>query len=153
MQPKPRNMIRQILIYTAVLFLVACGNAQTEGNENTTSEATQTAQIAEDVDAAAFAKLIEEKSNAQLLDVRTPEEVAQGIIPNAGHIDFYSDDFDAQLSQLDPNRPVLVYCAAGGRSGKAMNAMKKLGFQEVYNLDGGYRGWSEAGKPTTPPSE
>ncbi|MEQ8584259.1 MAG: rhodanese-like domain-containing protein [Marinoscillum sp.] len=90
-----------------------------------------------------------EDENVQLVDVRTPEEVAQGIIAGADHIDIYDQEFVNKLSQLDKNRPVAVYCAAGGRSAKASLKLKELGFQQIYDLKGGYRGWQQAGFPVS----
>lgn len=87
--------------------------------------------------------------SVQLLDVRTPEEVAQGAIAGAGHIDIYDPEFDNKLSQLDKTKPVAVYCAAGGRSAKASMKLKELGFQKIYDLKGGYRGWQQAGFPVS----
>ncbi len=82
----------------------------------------------------------------QLLDVRTPEECAEGMLDNALAMDFYEDSFEAELNTLDPNVPVLVYCRSGGRSGKTMDILQSKGFVEVYNLDGGITAWGEAGE-------
>ena len=81
--------------------------------------------------------------NPQLIDVRTPEEVAEGAIPNASNIDFYSDDFNTKISALDKKRPVFVYCKSGGRSGKTAKRLNKMGFNNVYDLKGGFSNWSE----------
>ena len=47
---------------------------------------------------------------------------------------------------LPKDRPIAVYCAAGGRSEDAMIKMKKAGFRELYNLRGGFYGWEDAGR-------
>jgi len=73
-----------------------------------------------------------------IIDVRTPEEIAGGMIDNAIHIDYVSNDFEDRLNQLDKNANYVVYCRSGGRSGKTSQKMKKLGFKSVCNLDGGY---------------
>ena len=65
------------------------------------------------------------------------------------HIDINQPDFIKHLAELDKNKPVLVYCAIGGRSSKAMAIMKKEGFKEVYNLEGGMTAWKDAGMPIT----
>jgi rhodanese-related sulfurtransferase len=44
---------------------------------------------------------------------------------------------------LDKNKPVLVYCAAGGRSASAAKDLKKAGFKKVYDLEGGYDAWED----------
>ncbi|MCH2198155.1 MAG: rhodanese-like domain-containing protein [Flavobacteriales bacterium] len=135
-----------------IAFLFACGGNETPPPSNDVSEGmtqTEAATITKDVDPTTFQELMNSKSNALILDVRTPEEVDAGMIANAEHRDFYDDDFKTQLEGFDKSRPVLVYCAAGGRSGKAMDIMQEMGFKEVYNLDGGYRAWKNNGLPTT----
>lgn len=84
-------------------------------------------------------------ADAVVLDVRTPEEVAEGVIPGAKHLDFKKDDFEVQLNSLDKRKTYLVYCAAGVRSAKAATLMKEKGFQNVYSLDGGIEAWTDAG--------
>jgi rhodanese-related sulfurtransferase len=61
---------------------------------------------------------------------------------------FYASDFAQKIAKLDKNRPVMVYCAAGGRSASAASQFKKLGFAKVYDLDGGMGAWKKAGKKT-----
>jgi len=73
-----------------------------------------------------------------LLDVRTPEEFAEGHIQGAVNIDIYDAQFSSQLDKLDKSKPVYVYCRSGARSSNASEMMKKKGFKEVYNLIGGY---------------
>lgn len=81
-------------------------------------------------------------SDLQIIDVRTDGEVAQGIIDGAVQIDISRPDFNKQLEeQLDKDKPVLVYCHSGGRSKRAQNMMKDMGFKEVHNLAHGYSGW------------
>jgi len=75
-----------------------------------------------------------------LIDVRTPKEFAIAHIKGAQNIDVKNSNFEAEVSKLDKNTPILVYCRSGGRSGKAMGKMEDLGYK-VYNLDGGLLGW------------
>ncbi|MBR9847494.1 MAG: rhodanese-like domain-containing protein [Algicola sp.] len=85
---------------------------------------------------------LEADTNAVVLDVRTPEEVAQGIIPNAKHIDiFKGQGFIDEVEQLDKTKTYFVYCKAGGRSGQACAVMNQLGFNKTYNLLGGFSEW------------
>ena len=92
------------------------------------------------VDKAEFAKLMK-KSGAQLIDVRTSREFSNGFIAGAKNIDYNGESFEKQMKKLDKNKPVLVYCAAGGRSENASELLKEWGFKEVYDLIGGYNGW------------
>jgi len=82
----------------------------------------------------------------QLIDVRTPVEYAQGFIKGAINIDFRNDNFKEQIEKVDKTRPVVVYCAKGGRSGRCSSYMKKAGFTKIYDLDGGITRWEFKGK-------
>lgn len=98
------------------------------------------------LNADAFDKMLQTDKTVQLVDVRTPDEFAGGHIEGAVNYDFYATDFAQKMAQLDKKRPVMVYCAAGGRSGSAAEKLKKLGFPKIYDLDGGMGAWREAGK-------
>lgn len=74
----------------------------------------------------------------QLVDVRTKDEVAQGKIGNAIHIDFFSSDFEKEVLKLDRNKEVYIYCRSGNRSQKAAKIMQRLGFSHVIDLEGGF---------------
>jgi rhodanese-related sulfurtransferase len=84
---------------------------------------------------------------AQLLDVRTSGEFAEGHIPNSVNIDVTGADFEQKVAGLDKAQPVLVYCKMGGRSAKAAEKLKALGFTTIVDLDGGFSSWSGEGKP------
>lgn len=87
-------------------------------------------------------KQLEEDNNSVVLDVRTQEEVAEGIIPNALHIDIYKGQgFIYELEELDKTKNYYVYCRSGGRSGQACAIMSQLGFNNAYNLVGGFTEW------------
>lgn len=79
----------------------------------------------------------------QVLDVRTADEVAEGVIPGATHFaDFYAADFSAQIERLDRSKKWVVYCRSGKRSSQAAEQMVKMGFTQVYNLQGGISSWT-----------
>ncbi len=144
-------MTLRLTVLASALFLFACGgNSQSapQASPSAEGEKTQTTQTAKDVAVDEFVRLMEANPNAIVLDVRTPEEVAAGRVACGEHIDFYDANFKARVKTLDHSAPVLVYCAAGGRSGQAMDFMQGEGFTEVYNLDGGINAWRSAGKPT-----
>jgi|GEM_PF-5195432 len=83
------------------------------------------------------------------LDVRSAEEFAEGHLEGAQLLDFYSDDFLADLGQLDLGQPFLLYCRSGGRSNTARKRMQELGFKDVAEIKGGILAWEEAGNPVT----
>lgn len=129
-------------ILTLLLLVTACSNAQEHENES--SQTAQTAQTSGAIvtldNAEEFKKRLND-SEAQLIDVRTPEEFANGKIANATNSNFFDADFANQMGQLDKNKPVLVYCASGGRSAKAVALLKDMGFAEIHELKGGYNAW------------
>jgi len=87
---------------------------------------------------------------AQVLDVRTNEEFATGHLSTAVLIPWTDQDFTTRAAkELDPKKPVLVYCRSGRRSAEAAAALAKLGFAEIRNLEGGILAWQKAGKPLT----
>lgn len=89
-----------------------------------------------------WAEQLNNDDNAVILDVRTSEEVCQGIIPNAMHIDiFKGHEFISKLETLDKNKNYYVYCKMGGRSAQACSIMNQLGFENTYNLIGGIMEW------------
>lgn len=93
----------------------------------------------------AFAEKIKTTSNAQILDVRTPEEYAGQHIDNAQNVNWNSDDFVANAEKFDKSKPIFVYCMVGGRSHKAAEKLAALGFKEIYDLEGGIMKWNAAG--------
>jgi rhodanese-related sulfurtransferase len=82
-----------------------------------------------------------------VLDVRTVSEYNRGHLKSAVLVDYYQRDFSAHLTKLDKTKPVFVYCASGVRSNSAARELIKLGFKEVYDLNGGLSAWTRAGKP------
>ena len=79
-----------------------------------------------------------------LIDVRTPREYAAGHIPGSVNIDWTAPDHEAKFTGLDPDRPLLLYCAVGGRSDQARVFLEEKGFR-AQHLDGGIDAWKEAG--------
>ena len=99
------------------------------------------------LDVAQFEAKLNAKQDAQVVDVRTPEEYNEGHLANAQNINVDGADFSTQVAKLDKSKPVFVYCLAGGRSAGAAEKLKKQGFTEVYDLKGGIRAWKAAAKP------
>jgi rhodanese-related sulfurtransferase len=84
--------------------------------------------------------------NEVLLDVRTPEEFKEGHLASAVNINWYDADFAEQIQRLDKEKPIYVYCKAGGRSAKASKALDSLGFKNIVDLTGGYDAVKAAGE-------
>ena len=84
-----------------------------------------------------------------ILDVRTPDEIAEGFIEGALIIDFQGSNFESEIASLNKDVTYAVYCRSGNRSGKAIKIMKGGGFHNLFNLDGGILDWVQAGMPLT----
>ncbi len=93
--------------------------------------------------------MIQSSSNLLVVDVRTPEEYAQGHLKGAVNITL--SDLPLRIGGLQQNRPILVYCRTGSRSAQANSILVKAGFTQVYNLEGGITAWINAGYPTVTP--
>lgn len=135
-------MKKIILSSTVVLalFTVSCGNSQ----NNTPEKAITSNEVIVTVDAKTFSELTKSQSGT-ILDVRTPEEWAEGTLKDATKINYKGDTFEQEVEALDKNIPVYVYCRSGGRSASAADILKEKGFTKVYNLDGGISSWQENG--------
>lgn len=97
--------------------------------------------------AEAFA-LIEEKGENPdfvVIDVRRPDEFAGGHIADAVNIN--SATFAEHLKDLDPDGTYAIYCRSGARSSGVREMMRKAGFREVYEIEGGINAWTAAGFP------
>ncbi|MCR9264816.1 MAG: rhodanese-like domain-containing protein [Flavobacteriaceae bacterium] len=85
---------------------------------------------------------LENDDKAVILDVRTPEEIEEGYIPDAIKIDIYlGQEFIDELEKLDKSKNYYVYCRSGNRSGQACAIMNSIGFENTYNLEGGFMDW------------
>lgn len=99
----------------------------------------------ENVDAATFKKMIDEKKY-YLIDLRTDDELKnKGFIPGAAQVDWFGKNPQAIISKLDKNKTYLIYCAGGGRSGECAEFMKNEGFTHVVNLEKGFDDWKKKG--------
>jgi rhodanese-related sulfurtransferase len=85
-------------------------------------------------------------SNTVIIDVRTPQEFAEGHIEGAMNIDFYDNHFENKINAIDKSKTILVYCKSGNRSGKAATILAKNKFKNVYDLSGGITNWIASGK-------
>lgn len=95
-----------------------------------------------DVTVAEWKSLIAEDNNAVILDVRTLEEVEEGKLEGAKHIDIYmGQGFIDEVKKLDTSKNYYVYCRSGGRSVQACTLMEQLGIETTYNMLGGYTEW------------
>jgi len=95
------------------------------------------------------ATLLINREDAVLVDVRDQGEYAKGHIPNARHIPLA--DLERRSSELEKfkDRPIILCCASGNRSGAAVATLKKAGFDKLFQLRGGLLEWEKAGQPVS----
>jgi rhodanese-related sulfurtransferase len=137
-----RNLM-VILSILLVVGVVLAGGCATSGTETST-------QIIENVTPQEAFTLIQGNQNNPdffIIDVRTPEEFADGYVEDAILIDYYSDTFRDELNNLDKSKEYLIYCRSGNRSGRTLPIMEELGFQEVHDISGGILAWQAEGLP------
>jgi rhodanese-related sulfurtransferase len=80
-----------------------------------------------------------------LVDTREDREWNEGHIPNAIHIGKGVIERDIETKIPDKNAEIILYCGGGFRSALSADNMQKMGYKNVVSMDGGYRGWKEAG--------
>lgn len=133
----------RIFIWIAVVFALACdsGAGSSSGASAGSGGDGAVAEIAQQT-------LLDQPAGTSfILDVRTPEEYAEGHVPNA--INVPHDQVEARLAELEAhkNGPVVLYCKSGRRAGLAAEALAKAGFTNLQHLTGDMQAWSAAGLP------
>ena len=137
------NNVKQliiVLLMSIVISSCAQNTAKKEIKDNNT-EVIQTKAIVELISPTDLnAKL---GDNIQLIDVRTPKEFAEGYLKGAKLINFFDKDFLDQMSKLDKDKELYIYCRSGNRSGQATKKLKTMGFTKIYDLKGGIKSWKK----------
>ncbi len=129
------NKIHSILFFFATIFVSSCIGQSTEGFVS--------------VKPQEFSEKLEKSPEAILIDVRTPQEYADGHLKNATNINWNGDDFGKQVAELDKSKPIFIYCLSGGRSKAAANFLKQEGFTDIVEMDGGMMKWRSEKMPET----
>jgi rhodanese-related sulfurtransferase len=82
-----------------------------------------------------------------LVDVREDSEWSAGHLPKAQHIGKGVIERDIETKIPDKSAEIVLYCGGGFRSALAADNLQKMGYTNVISMDGGFRGWKEAGHP------
>ena len=80
-----------------------------------------------------------------LIDVREDHEWAKGHLPGATHLGKGIIERDVETKIPDTRAEIILYCGGGFRSALAADNLQRMGYTNVYSMDGGYRGWTDAG--------
>ena len=116
----------RLLLFLILILSISCSDKNTLTYEK--------------IDILNLDKILNDK-DIIVLDVRTSEEINAGYIPNSTFIDYYDKDFENKINLIDRSRKIYTLCKSGGRSVKAAEILSKNGFQNVYNLEGGFMRW------------
>ncbi len=131
-----------LAIAAASLALAACDRGAAE-NVAPIEQATTAISTVDPVQLEALLK----DDKIRLIDVRTDEEVAEGMIPGAEHIAL--DDFDPARLDMSDGRKVILYCRSGRRSGIAAERLAQHTGKPARHLEGGIIAWIDSGRSTT----
>ena len=108
-----------------------------------------TAQAMPEITATELKQRLDNGDDLQIVDVREDNEVAIAKLPNSIHIPL--GQVINRMSEIDPSRETVVHCKMGGRSARAIDALKRSGFTgNLINLAGGITAWSNDVDPTVP---
>jgi len=119
--------MKQIIVILSSIIIFSCATTQ--------------AQHTKVLDQNSYAQSIQNEK-VILIDVRTPEEFANGHLPNAKNMNVSSESFAKDIQSLDKHQPIYIYCQSGKRSAKASAQMEALGFTQIIDLKDGYRAWT-----------
>ena len=143
---RSRFLLLSLAAVILVLALVAAGCANDEASPAATSAPAETADYVT-VDVQTADEALSSNEDAQLLDVREPEEWAETGVPRDAVLIPLAEVESRAAAELAPDSPVYVICRSGNRSRTASEALVQLGYTEVYNVDGGVTAWLDAGLP------
>jgi len=132
------------LLILASLITLSLAQANDDSKNSTTA-----------IKVNAVSGFLAQHEDVVILDVRTPIEYEMSHITGSVNVDVGDDSFDARVATLDSNKTYIVHCTknpAGGRSSRALETLKNLGFKHLYSLEGGYIAWKDAELPLTEPS-
>ena len=98
-----------------------------------------------EIDPAELKQMQQSRQDFTLIDVREPDEVAQGAIEGSVALPRGQLEHKIDTITADKEQPIVCYCGGGGRSALAAQSLKKMGFKNVMSLAGGYKGWKGSG--------
>jgi rhodanese-related sulfurtransferase len=92
---------------------------------------------------------LDKKESFHLVDVREESEWAKDHLPSAVHLGKGVIERDIEQRIADVAAPIVLYCGGGFRSALAADSLQKMGYTNVWSMDGGIRGWRDKGYPLT----
>ena len=140
--------VRELIDYEAFCGVrgPAGGHGHPAGNATSYPSVTATQETTMTMEVKQLKQRLDSGEHVQLLDVRDPHEVAVSRIPGSVHIPLAA--VVTRMAELDPERELIVHCKMGGRSARAIEALRAAGYRgRMINLEGGIKAWAERIEP------
>lgn len=131
-----------LLLSVSILAFSSC-----ESKKENTEQVSISQTIAATVINLSPGEFQEKSTNGVIIDVRTPEEIAEGKITGALEMDYFLPSFQSKVGELPKDAEIFIYCAVGARSKEAAEILIQQGFTKVYHLSGGIQAWAQGGLP------
>lgn len=135
-------MYKALLLFSAGILAFTSCESKKENTEQILSSQPKAAVI--NLNPSEFQ---ERSKNGIIIDVRTPEEIAEGKITGALEMDYFLPDFLSKVDELPKDAEIFIYCAVGARSKEAAEMLLQQGFTNVNHLSGGIQAWAQEGLP------
>ena len=103
-----------------------------------------------EIDSESLSQRLTDTEDVLLVDIRTPAEIAQGMIPDALQLPMHL--IPLQMNEIPKDRDVVIYCRSGARSYQACAYLMQQGYNRVLNLRGGIIAWARHGLPIVAPA-
>jgi len=139
------KFLKHAIFLILITFAVSTVSAQTTQPASTAGSVSANSPAL--LSPKLFKKQFKKAKNKVLIDVRTPEEFAEGHLRKAQNIDYQNDNFKEQISKLDKSKTYFLYCRSGKRTAGAAEVMQKTGFENIVVLEGGLLAWKEQRLP------
>ncbi len=145
--PFVRRYIALALVVTGLIFSIgACSSGQPAASASPQSDSVAVAQakVNTKITPADYTAQFGPDVDHILIDVRTPQEFASGHIPGA--VNIAVEELAQRLNEVPQDKPVVLYCRSGNRSGQAAQILDRAGYGQIYDL-GAIITWAEQGYP------
>jgi rhodanese-related sulfurtransferase len=142
--------MRRLSKVEAIIYQTRVVAVSTENQNKTEDHVSQpNPQQMPEITATELKERLDRGDDVQIVDVREANEYAVARIPNSKHIPL--GQVTSRMSEIDPDRDTVVHCKMGGRSAKAIEALRRAGFEgRLTNLKGGITAWSNEVDPSVP---
>jgi rhodanese-related sulfurtransferase len=129
------------IIICTMISLTSCSTNSSVNSSDLQTSVLNSQETIKSISTSISRDMVKENKKLIILDVRTPEEYFEGHIENAINLDVNSTTFATEITKLNKESEYLVYCRSGNRSLVASELMKKSGFKNIFNMEGGFTAW------------